>query len=108
MSVRVAVASSDGKYINQHFGHAHQFLIFDVQGEHDYKFLEIRNTVPSCKGGDHSSGALENTLNIISDVDIVLVSQIGPGASQYLCSKGIKPVILVDFIDDALNKISTL
>ena len=60
MSVRVAVASSDGKYINQHFGHAHQFLIFDVQGEHDYKFLgNSRTLLPSCNGGDHSSGALE-------------------------------------------------
>ena len=30
MPLRVAVASSDGKFINQHFGHAEQFLIFDA------------------------------------------------------------------------------
>jgi predicted Fe-Mo cluster-binding NifX family protein len=29
----IAVASKDGKEINQHFGHADRFLIYDVDGE---------------------------------------------------------------------------
>ena len=35
-----------------------------------------------------STGNLEATFNIIKDVDLVLVSQIGPGASQFLAFKG--------------------
>ena len=31
MTIRVAVGSSDGKYINQHFGHSQKFLIFDIE-----------------------------------------------------------------------------
>lgn len=30
--MRIAVASNDGMEINQHFGHAERFLIFDVEG----------------------------------------------------------------------------
>jgi predicted Fe-Mo cluster-binding NifX family protein len=30
--MRIAVASKDGKEINQHFGHAERFLIFQVAG----------------------------------------------------------------------------
>ncbi|MBP2045245.1 NifB/NifX family molybdenum-iron cluster-binding protein [Methanobacterium aggregans] len=52
ISIRVAVASSDGKYVNQHFGHAGQFLIFDVDRSGNYEFLELRENVPSCKGGE--------------------------------------------------------
>lgn len=40
MSFKVAVASSDGKYINQHFGWAQQFLIFEIDDNGEYKFLE--------------------------------------------------------------------
>lgn len=28
----IAVASKDGKEINQHFGHAERFLVYDVEG----------------------------------------------------------------------------
>ena len=28
----IAVASKDGKEINQHFGHAERFLIYEVKG----------------------------------------------------------------------------
>jgi predicted Fe-Mo cluster-binding NifX family protein len=108
LSVRVAVASSDGKYINQHFGHAQKFLIFDLEDDGSYKFIETRDNVPTCKGGDHAQSDLEDTFNIIDDVEIVLVSQIGPGAAQFLLSRGIQPYMVTDFIDVALNTISTM
>ena len=94
MTIRVAVGSSDGKYINQHFGHSQKFLIFDIEEEINYEYIETRNNLPSCNEGDHTSGSLESTLNILKDVDIVLISQIGPGASQYLLNNGIKPFIM--------------
>ncbi len=107
MSVRVAVASSDGKYINQHFGHAQKFLIFDLEDDGSYKFIETRENVPTCKAGTIQSN-LEDTFNVIVDVEIVLVSQIGPGAAQFLLSKGIQPYMVADFIDVALNTLSTM
>lgn len=47
MFLRVAVASTDGKYVNDHFGRAKQFLIFDINGS-EYQFLELRQNTPSC------------------------------------------------------------
>jgi nitrogen fixation protein NifX len=107
MSVRVGVASNDGKYINQHFGHAKQFMIFDLKDDGTFKFIEIRQNSPSCQGGDHSYGSLEETLGILSDVDYVMVSQIGPGASQYLLSKNIQPLMTPGFIEEELNKLGS-
>jgi nitrogen fixation protein NifX len=106
MSLRVAVASSDGKYINQHFGHAKLFIIFDLDDEGRFEFVETRENVPSCSGGDHSLGGLESTINILRDVDIVLISQIGPGATQSLLSNNIQPYIMPGFIDEKLKKLS--
>jgi predicted Fe-Mo cluster-binding NifX family protein len=106
MRIRVAVGSNDGKYINQHFGHAQKFLIFDINEKENYEYVETRNNIPSCNEGDHTSGSLESTINILKDVDIVLVSQIGPGASQYLLNNRIQPVIMPGFIDEKLDKIS--
>jgi predicted Fe-Mo cluster-binding NifX family protein len=106
MSVRVAVASSDGKFINQHFGHAKLFIIFELNEDGKFEFLEIRKNVPSCNGGDHTLSALDATLDLIKDTDIVLVSQIGPGALQFLLSSGIKPYIMPTYIDEALENLA--
>ena len=107
MLLRVAVASSDGKIINQHFGQAKQFLIFDVDDNGDYEYIELRENIPTCCGGNHSAASMESTLKLIEDVDIVLVSQIGPGASQSLISNGIQPYIMPIFIDEALKKLGS-
>ena len=106
MSVRVAVASSDGKFINQHFGHAQQFLVFDLNDQGKFKFLELRENVPTCSGGNHTAGAMEDTFNLINDANIVLISQIGPGVSQFLLSKGIQPFMIPTYIDEALEKLA--
>lgn len=74
MSLRVAVGSSDGKVINQHFGHVNQFLIFDIDENGNNEFIEIRENIPLCCGGDHTSDGLKNTLYILKDIQIVLVS----------------------------------
>lgn len=79
MPIKVAVASSDGKIVNQHFGKAQKFLIFEINNNSEYEFIELRQTVPRCgEDPDIKYG----TINLISDCDILLVSQIGPGARE--------------------------
>ena len=39
MSFRVAVANNDGKYVNQHFGKAEQFLIVEVKDDGEFEFI---------------------------------------------------------------------
>ncbi|HBW34238.1 NifB/NifX family molybdenum-iron cluster-binding protein [Desulfosporosinus sp. BICA1-9] len=105
MSYRVAVASSDGKYINQHFGRARQFLIFDVN-DNKYEFYELRKNDPLCSGQDHNEDQMSRTVELLADCREVLVSQIGPGAIQALALKGIKYRIVPDFIEDVLKSIN--
>lgn len=105
MTYRVAVASSDGKYINQHFGHARQFLIFELAPGEDFRFLELRETSPPCNGGEHHDDKLKRAVEAVADCQYLLVSQIGPGAAQLAQSKGVKPFVYPEFIDIALEKL---
>ncbi|WP_272942743.1 NifB/NifX family molybdenum-iron cluster-binding protein [Methanobacterium formicicum] len=41
----------------------------------------------------------------MSDCDILLVSQIGPGAQKKLINRGVRPLIMPVFIEDALEKL---
>jgi predicted Fe-Mo cluster-binding NifX family protein len=104
MSHKVAIASSDGKFVNQHFGRAQQFLIVELKDDGTYEFLELRKNVPSCHAED-CEDPMERTLDLISDCEAVLVSQVGPGAANKLTAHGIQPIIIPMLIDDAMKKI---
>lgn len=103
MSFKVAVASSDGKYVNQHFGWAQQFLIFEINDEGEYKFLEIRDNTPACDVEGHSEDAMTRSVKLISDCKALLASHIGPGAVNALASQGIDAYVAPTFIDTALK-----
>lgn len=107
MSYKVAVASSDGKFINRHFGHSKEFLIFNVDGE-NFQFLEHRENAPPCTGQEHHDDRLARSVDLLSDCRVVLASQIGPGAAKFLLSRGIQPYVLPDFIEDALKRLIAL
>lgn len=53
MAYKIATASSDSKVINQHFGRATQFSIFEVKGN-KFEFLEIRNSTSFCNNGEQN------------------------------------------------------
>jgi nitrogen fixation protein NifX len=104
MAYNVAIASSDGKVINQHFGRATQFLIFEVD-EGKFKFQELRETKPFCNSGKHDDNQLLAATEGLADCKAVLVSQIGSGAATMLRNKGIESYDVRDFIEDALVKL---
>lgn len=51
---------------------------------------------------------MERTLDLISDCETVLVSQVGPGAADKIIAHGIQPIIIPMLITDALKKIYEL
>ncbi|HBF37208.1 MAG TPA: dinitrogenase iron-molybdenum cofactor biosynthesis protein [Firmicutes bacterium] len=104
MSYRVAVASTDGKYVNEHFGRAQQFLIFELS-ENGHQFIELRKNQPSCHVEQSDESGHLQTVNLLADCKGVLVARIGPAAEQYLLEHGIKAFIIPDFIDEALQKV---
>ncbi len=60
--MRVAVVSSDGKVINQHFGKAARFLIFEV-GDGKTELVESREYTPVCGSGENGHYALRKLEN---------------------------------------------
>ncbi len=104
--MKVAVISSDGKVVNQHFGKASRFFIFEVDcGK--VQFIEVRETTPLCGSSEHgnSDEILSRTIYLISDCKALLCARIGSRPQKELIKNGIKPIEVSCFIDEALNKI---
>lgn len=106
--MKVAIVSTDGKVINQHFGKASRFFIFDVDDCGKIQFLEVRETIPVCGSADygHADEVLSRTISLISDCEALLCSRIGSKPQEELRKKGIKPVEAPYFIDEALKNAS--
>ncbi|GIM30143.1 hypothetical protein CPJCM30710_28090 [Clostridium polyendosporum] len=104
MKPRIAVASSDGKVVNKHFGNTNKFLVFEVDNK-GVNFIEVRDATPCCSFGEHSEISLKKTIELISDCKAVVASQIGGGAAEMLAQKGIRAFIERDFIPEALNRV---
>lgn len=84
MTIRVAVASIDGSVLDQHFGSARYWQIYDIPG--GTTFVETRKTTARCKG--HCEGGFEQFLEILGDCDAIFVSKIGPGAANFMIGHG--------------------
>lgn len=102
MEIRIAVASSDGKTVNQHFGRAQKFRIYR-QRENDFEFIEERTVMPACAGQQHSDMGLEQTAAVIADCQGVVVSQIGAGAVDVLLGQRTLPFTMEVSVEEALQ-----
>lgn len=106
MSYKIAVGSSDGKVVNQHFGSCRQFLIIAIDSDRQtYVFEGFRAVSPVCSGGEHTSGALDAAAEALADCRAVLISKIGPAAEIVLERHGIDALEYRDLIEDAVKRI---
>jgi predicted Fe-Mo cluster-binding NifX family protein len=103
MSYNIAISSTDGKVVNEHFGRTKRFLIVKVLEDNSYEFLEAREVNPICKAAEHDDNALEAAVAAISDCKYVLCSQIGMGAQNALTLHGIISFSIGIFIEDAIR-----
>ena len=102
MEIRIAVASSDGVSVDQHFGRAHQFRIYRLI-DNSSEFIEVRNTDPACSGQQHSNTGLEQTAARIADCQGVVISQIGAGAIDLLIAQRTLPFTMEGSVNEALQ-----
>ncbi|MCC8123093.1 MAG: dinitrogenase iron-molybdenum cofactor biosynthesis protein [Oscillospiraceae bacterium] len=105
MAFRIAIASTDGKVVNQHFGRAERFYIVEVNDETGWHFIETRKTQPVCNTRSHDDNQLRLTADLLADCDYVLVSQIGKGAEFALHRKDITAFSIALPIDRAVEKL---
>ncbi|WP_319529254.1 nitrogenase cofactor biosynthesis protein NifB [uncultured Cohaesibacter sp.] len=91
--VFMAVASSGQGIINQHFGHAKEFMIYEASPR-GARFVGHRKTDQYC-GGDTTCGdaetSLQKTIRMLSDCEAVLCSKIGYEPWDQLEAAGIIP-----------------
>jgi len=103
----MAVASSSGGIVNQHFGHAREFLIYEAAapaghvppghvppGHVEVRFIGARKVDLYC-GGDDTCGdaetALAGSIRTLSGCEVVLCSKIGYEPWGDLEAAGIQP-----------------
>lgn len=103
-SMKIAIASSDGIVVNNHFGRARSFYIYQVQSE-KIIFLETRQVSPVCDCGNHDEIKLNENLSRVSDCDYLLVSRIGDGARIAAANMGIDAYEIPGIIENSINKL---
>lgn len=104
MAYKIALASSDGKVVNQHFGRTEKFVIVEIDGESS-KYIETRENLPACNNFEHSEDSMSASINLIKDCKAVFVAKVGRGAYFKLEENGIKAYETPYFIEDVIKKV---
>lgn len=106
MKARIAVASTDGKVVNQHFGRAEKFYILTGDSEnYSFHYEEERTAIPVCQGGDHEEAEMTRAVKNLSDCRYILVSRIGMRARNECEKNGISVFEIPDEIEKAVEKL---
>lgn len=108
-TMRFAVVSKSGMLVDQHFGQADEFLIYESNGKNS-KFVEKRSVDKYCEGQencDEKSSKINRIITAVSDCKGVLALRIGDAPSEKLKEKGINVFSTYDRIEDAVKKAAT-
>lgn len=92
-AVLMAVASKGQGVVNEHFGHAREFLIYEAT-EAGARLVGTRKTELYCSGDDtcgDGESVLEKTIRALEGCEVVLCSRIGFEPWGKLEAAGIKP-----------------
>jgi len=91
----IAVASKDGKEINQHFGHAERFLIYDVEKD-DAKLVDERTVERYCSfDPEHPLRGLllRGIAEALAGCRAVVTAQMGEHPKGELEKLGVEPFV---------------
>ena len=106
--IRFAVASKSGLNVDQHFGHAKEFYIYDFANG-DAIFIEKRKIPKFCTGSqdcdDSHEDKIDYIIKTIDDCSGVLALRIGDIPKQKLEKKNIEVYLLCDEIRNGIRKI---
>jgi predicted Fe-Mo cluster-binding NifX family protein len=105
--MRIAVTSSDGKFIDIHFGKCRAFRIFELNKKtKEFKEIEIRETERLCREGGHTEETLKKHCILLKDCKYVLTARIGVWIKRELIENGIVPIEFLGEIKEAVNEIT--
>ena len=100
--MKVAVVSTDGINVNEHFGKAERFLIYELDANSTSLIEERKSTPLSVNDLQHSFNPerFKNVVNVIKDCKKVYITQIGDVPAEKLKAENIEPVIFDGPIKD--------
>jgi nitrogen fixation protein NifB len=98
--ILVAIATKGGGVINQHFGHAKEFQVYEVDGS-EVKYVGHRKVDHFCQEGYGEKATMDNIIEAISDCQAVLVSKVGDSPKEKLQNAGIQVVETYEMIEKA-------
>lgn len=104
--ILVAVASKGGGLVNQHFGHAKEFLIYEVDGQ-GVNFVGHRKVDHYCQSGFGEEATLASIIQTISDCRAVICAKIGSCPQEKLRAHGIEPWEDYDGIETVIRQFYT-
>jgi len=106
----IAVASLDGKQINQHFGHAERLLVYDVTGA-EVKLVDEKKFERYCAyDQDHAlrTPVLKAITDSLGECRTVVCAQIGQKPQMELEQLGIETFVADGPIKPTLMELSKL
>jgi predicted Fe-Mo cluster-binding NifX family protein len=109
-ALRFAVASGGGYVVDQHFGHATGFYVYECQ-EGQVSLLERRDIPQYCFGPDGCRDHEELFAvigGIIQDCAGVIVMRIGEAPRLKLAGQGIRVFMTYNYVTDAVREAATV
>lgn len=106
MSYRIAVATSDGRYVDSHYGHTSEFLIGTVEEDGSFEEIGWRSVTAVCGDGDcglSHEDRMDRTARQLRDVAYVLCVRIGPPAASSLQKYGIRAASVSGPVGEAVK-----
>ena len=114
MGIKIAIATSNGDYVDGHFGAAPSFEIYELV-ENDFQKIEDRviklpedykpaETTSSCACA--CAGLIPYKVEALKDCKAVVCLRIGPGAKRQLENNGISAFDIECSVDEALEKLA--
>lgn len=86
---RIALASSTGLMVDEHFARCGRFVIVDAQ-DGGWRTVETRLVPPANAAGTHNRGDFERAADLLADCDGLFVAKIGPYAAELLLQRGLR------------------
>jgi nitrogen fixation protein NifB len=102
VKVLIAVATKGGGRINEHFGHAKEFQVYELSTA-GAKFVGHRRVDLYCQGGFGEEDDLATIVRAINDCHAVFVAKVGGCPKDTLRAAGIEPVdaYALEFIEQS-------
>lgn len=92
--IRIAVVSTDGVHVNDHFGMAERFLVYDMA--QDLTLVSERSSEKLSVGDPNhpfDADKFKRVTDTINDCDRIYVTRIGDGPAGKLKEMGIEAVV---------------